>query len=322
MKALMYVGERKLEVQDIPTPEGEFLVRVAGCAICGTDLKTYLHGHPFFKPPTILGHEFYGTVEKAPESTGYKPGDPVVVAPYGECGVCDMCRRGAGELCKNKGYVATGAFCELIEVPLDFVQRGVIRLEKPDEAFALVEPLSCVLLALEKLHVAATSRVLVIGGGPMGTLFALTLIDRNVPVDVVEPNPVRADCLKKWGISVLAPGEASYKDYDNIVVAVNKPELVEEAVKGVADNGTVHVFAGMPSGSTVNLDAYALHYRAVTVTGSSGFSLRQFRQAFSIIKANPDHYRKLITHRFAFEQGETAFDTLKAGDAFKILLRP
>ena len=102
MKALMYTGQRQLEVQEVPAPEGAFLVRVAGCAICGTDLKTYLHGHPYFKPPTILGHEFYGTVEAAPAQTGYQKGDPVVVAPYGDCGACDLCARGAGELCSHK----------------------------------------------------------------------------------------------------------------------------------------------------------------------------------------------------------------------------
>ena len=81
MKALVYVGEKQLELQNIPEPEGEFLVRVLGCAICGTDLKTYLHGHPYFKPPTILGHEFYGVVDKAP--AGGRP-----------CTPCRPCRRG------------------------------------------------------------------------------------------------------------------------------------------------------------------------------------------------------------------------------------
>ena len=75
MKALVYVAEKQLEVRDVPEPEGEFLVRVLGCAICGTDLKTLLHGHPYFKPPTILGHEFYGVVDKAPAGCGYAPGD-------------------------------------------------------------------------------------------------------------------------------------------------------------------------------------------------------------------------------------------------------
>ncbi len=100
MKALVYMGERSLEVQDMPAPEGAFVVRVRGCDICGTDLKTYLHGHPNFTPPCILGHEFIGNVERAPLESGYKPGDAVVVAPYGECGKCELCLRGAGELCR------------------------------------------------------------------------------------------------------------------------------------------------------------------------------------------------------------------------------
>ena len=66
MRALMYVDEKKMELQELPMPEGEVILRVLGCTVCGTDLKTFLHGHPYFKPPTILGHEFYGRVEKAP----------------------------------------------------------------------------------------------------------------------------------------------------------------------------------------------------------------------------------------------------------------
>lgn len=270
----MYTGQRQLEVQEVPAPEGAFLVRVAGCAICGTDLKTYLHGHPYFKPPTILGHEFYGTVEAAPAQTGYQKGDPVVVAPYGDCGACDLCARGAGELCSHKRYVSSGAFCELVSVPLDFVADGVIRLDRPDEAFALVEPLACVLCGLDKVRLEHVRRCLIVGGGPMGALFALTLMDRGLPVDVVEPNERRRACLNGWGIPAFDSGAADYGAYDLIVVAVNKPELIAPAVAGVADNGTVHMFAGMPSGSSVTLDARAIHYRAVTLTAAPALRLR------------------------------------------------
>ena len=86
MRALMYVDEKKMELQELPMPEGEVILRVLGCTVCGTDLKTFLHGHPYFKPPTILGHEFYGRVEKAPADSSFAPGDYVVAAPYGACG--------------------------------------------------------------------------------------------------------------------------------------------------------------------------------------------------------------------------------------------
>jgi L-iditol 2-dehydrogenase len=316
----MYLGERKLEVRDVPVPDGDFLVRVHGCTICGTDLKTWLHGHPNFTPPCILGHEFIGTVERAPEQTGYRKGDFVVVAPYGECGECALCRRGAGELCRHRHNVSSGAFCELISVPPDFVKQGVIRLDSLDEAFTLVEPLACVLTAMEKMHITPKSNVLVSGGGPMGMLFALMLKARGIPVTISEPVEKRRDQVSAYGVATLKPEDVVFGEYDGIVVAVNLPSLVEDAVCGAGDNGTVHVFAGMPGGTRLSLDAYAIHYRGVTVSGSSGFNLPAFHRAYETIKADPAHFRRLITQRFGLDDAAKAFETLAAGDAFKVLL--
>jgi len=322
MKALMYLGERKLDVQSVPEPQGAFVVRVSGCDICGTDLKTYLHGHPNFTPPCILGHEFVGTVERAPAETGFVPGDPVVVAPYGECGKCERCLRGAGERCRNKYLVSSGAFCELVEVPLEFVEKGVIKLDAPDDAFTLVEPLSCVLTAMDKMRISKESSVLIAGGGPMGMLFALMLLSQGVRVTISEPVETRRAQVSALGVDVVLPADVDASRYDNIVVAVNLPKLVEQYVQGVADNGTVHVFAGMPGGTIFALDAHAIHYRGVTVTGSSGFNLPAFHRAYDLIKADPAHFRKLITHRFPLEKATEAFETLAQGKAFKVLIQP
>ncbi len=322
MKALVYMGERSLEVQDMPAPEGAFVVRVRGCDICGTDLKTYLHGHPNFTPPCILGHEFIGNVERAPLESGYKPGDAVVVAPYGECGKCELCLRGAGELCRSKHHVSSGAFCELVEVPLDFVEEGVIKLDTLDDAYTLVEPLACVLTAMDKMRVTPKSNVLIAGGGPMGMLFALMLASDGVRVTISEPVEARRAQVMSLGVTAVAPDSVTASDYDNIVVAVNLPPLVEEYVKSVGDNGTVHVFAGLPGGTVLSLDAHAIHYRGVTVTGSSGFNLPAFHRAYEIIRQNPAHFRRLITHRFDLENASEAFETLAEGKAFKVLVKP
>ena len=322
MKALVYVAEKQLEVRDVPEPQGEFLVRVLGCAICGTDLKTLLHGHPSFKPPTILGHEFYGVVDKAPAGCGYAPGDCVVVAPYGECGVCDECRQGNGESCKNKEYVGDGAFCEKVSVPLSFVKRGVFPIPRPDRAFALVEPLACVLDGVEQMEVTERDKALVIGGGPMGALIAFTLKDRGIDVQVAELNELRRDCLNGWGIPAAPLEQYNMKEFTRIFVAVNKKELVEQAIHSVHNGGRVHVFAGLPSGTVLNVDAHDLHYRKVAVMGSSGFRLDHFRMAYEAVRNNPDHYRRLITHTFPLEKGQEAFDFLKDGRAFKIVIEP
>ncbi|MBO4873523.1 MAG: alcohol dehydrogenase catalytic domain-containing protein [Lachnospiraceae bacterium] len=323
MKALMYVGTKQMEVQEIPKPEGDFLVRVLGCTICGTDLKTFLHGHPFFKPPTILGHEFYGQVEKAPAETGYKAGDYVVVAPYGECGHCEKCEAGLPQLCDNKDYVETGAFCEYVTVPLSFVSRGVIKLDGPDYVYALTEPLACVLTAIEQLQITEKDSVLVIGGGPMGTLAAMTLLEQGVKVRVAEINPIRQEKLRGWGIP-CDTSEVCYAEdkYDKIIVAVNVAPLVEEAVSKVKAGGKVHVFAGLPSDTKLSIRAYDMHYRFVQLMGCSGFAIPAFRRAFEMIKKNPARYEALITHRFPLEEGQEAMNTLSRGEAFKIMIEP
>ena len=323
MKALMYVAEKKMELQELPVPEGEFILRVLGCTVCGTDLKTFLHGHPYFKPPTILGHEFYGQVEKAPEGCGWKAGDYAVAAPYGECGACDTCREGLPELCEKKDYVETGAFCEYVAVPLSFVERGLIRLPEPAPVYALTEPLACVLTGLERMAIGPADRVLVIGGGPMGTLAAMTLLEKNIRVEVAELNPLRREKLKEWGIPCDSL-ENCYAGavYDKIFVAVNVAPLIEEAAEKVKAGGEVLVFAGLPKEVKLSIRAYDLHYRFVSLSGCSGYALPAFRKAFEMIQTKPARYAPLITHRFPLEKGQEAMEILARGEAFKVMMEP
>ena len=190
MKALVYRGIGQLELQDLPTPEAEFLVKVLGCGICGTDLKTYSKGHHMFPPPAVLGHEFYGLVERTIPGSGFSVGDPVVVAPYAECGTCALCSIGAGTLCRQKSFVEGGAFCEYLGIPASYVATGVFRIPEADDAFTLVEPLACVLNGVAHLKLRATGRVLVIGAGPMGALSPF-FSRRGHSVTVLEPGAVR-----------------------------------------------------------------------------------------------------------------------------------
>ncbi len=53
----------RVATEYVPVPEiadGEVLMRVAACGICGTDIKKIQHG--FVAPPQIFGHEVAGTV--------------------------------------------------------------------------------------------------------------------------------------------------------------------------------------------------------------------------------------------------------------------
>lgn len=322
MKALVYMGVGQLELRDMPTPKDDFVVKVSGCGICGTDLKTFRVGHHMFTPPAVLGHEFYGRVSKAPAGSGYREGDLVVVAPYCECGACAVCGRGAASLCQNKSYVEQGAFCEYVGIPAGYAEKGLFRIQEEDDIYTLVEPLACVLNGVGKLRLSASSKVLIVGSGPMGALFALLFKARGIPAAVVEPNALRRSRVASWGIEAFEPGVARPGDYDNIVIAVNKAPLFDEYVRGVADGGMVLMFSGLAKGESVSLDSYSIHYREVGLAGSFGYSRPQFAEALKIITAHKETFSKVITHRMPLAEGLRGFELLGAGEAFKVILKP
>lgn len=322
MKALMYTGIGQLELQDVPMPQDEFIIKVSSCGVCGTDLKTYVQGHHMFKPPTILGHEFCGTVYRAPQNCGFKEGDTVVAAPYCECGKCWACQRAAGQLCREKSFIPSGAFCEYVGVPLDYVSKGIFKIENDDDVYTLVEPLACVINGAEHLQINECSRAVIIGSGPMGALFALLFKNRGIPVSVVELSETRRNLMSSWGIDCYEPGHADISSFDNIIIAVNKAELVNEYVTKVAGGGTVLIFGGLPKDVVLGIDSYSIHYREVTVTGSSGFSIDHFKQSLEIIKSNPTGFSKIITHRLPLERGQEGFELLKKAEPLKMVLKP
>lgn len=322
MKALVYTGIGCLELRDIPAPDSDFLVRVVGCGICGTDLKTYSKGHHLFPPPAILGHEFYGLVEKTFPGSGFSVGDPVAVAPYAECGRCSLCLAGGRTLCRNKDFVQGGAFCELVGIPSSYVSTGVFRLPEADDVYTLVEPLACVLNGVGRLRIRPSSRTLVVGAGPMGALFALLFKVRDLPVTVVEPGSHRREAVASWGIDSREPGSVDPGEYDNIVIAVNRKDLVEDYVKAVADCGTVLMFAGLGKGEAVAVDSYAIHYREVSLTGCSGYALPHFKEALDLTVGHREVFSRVISGRMPLAKGKDAFGLLQSGQAFKVVLKP
>lgn len=322
MKALVYTGIGELALENVPEPATEFVVKVLGCGICGTDLKTYQKGHHLFPPPAVLGHEFIGEVERAPASSGYSPGDKVVIAPYAECGVCDVCARGAGSLCAHKQFIEGGAFCERVGIPEDYIGRGVFRLGEEDDVYTLVEPLACVLNGVEQLSLKASSKVLVVGAGPMGVLFALLFQAKGIPVAMVEPAPARRTRVASWGIKTLEPGQIPAGVFDTIIIAVNKKELFSEYVLLTADAGTVLMFSGLSKDEYVSIEAYSIHYRQIALKGSFGYAIHHFCEALWMIRGHKQLFSKVITHRFPLERGKEAFDLAASGEALKVVLRP
>src|SRR5260370_9920139 len=80
MRAGVYREKGIVRVEEVAVPEvaeGEVLIKVAACGICGTDIKKIYHA--YVPPPQILGHEVAGTVVATGRGvTKWKLGDPVI----------------------------------------------------------------------------------------------------------------------------------------------------------------------------------------------------------------------------------------------------
>jgi D-arabinose 1-dehydrogenase-like Zn-dependent alcohol dehydrogenase len=60
MRAAVLVAPRRLEVQEVPTPEageGEVLVQVMAASVCGSGLHSFEGQHARVPPATWFGHD-------------------------------------------------------------------------------------------------------------------------------------------------------------------------------------------------------------------------------------------------------------------------
>ena len=111
MRAGVYRDKGVVRVEEVPVPEvgdGEVLIKVAACGICGTDIKKIFYR--YVEPPQILGHELAGTVVAIGRGvTKWKPGDRVMSFHHIPCGKCFYCERRMFSQCKlykNTGLTA------------------------------------------------------------------------------------------------------------------------------------------------------------------------------------------------------------------------
>ena len=150
--------------------DGQVLVRVDECGLCGSDVKLFSGKHPVVKPPMVLGHEFHGVVEaRGPDADGPEPGERVAVFPPIGCGRCYNCRRGQPHLCPQMSFVGgehQGGLSEVVAVP---AANAVPMLPGvPADLRVLVEPLAVGVHAAARAGAVPEDKVLVIGAGPIG----------------------------------------------------------------------------------------------------------------------------------------------------------
>lgn len=339
---LFYAPENiKYENIDVKEPqEGEILVRVKAALTCGTDVKTYHRGHPVLikETPSGFGHEFSGIVERIGHGvTKFQVGDRVVAANTAPCLDCYHCRIGEYNLCENLQFL-NGAYADFITIPKQIVEINTYKIPEnvSFEEAAFVEPLANVVHGIERTEIKEGQSVGIVGSGPIGLMLARLAKLKGAKVIVAGRNPMKLELAHSFAgadviidlnlepdpVMAFKSHSLEGKGLDVAIEAVGLPEIWERMFKLVRKGGTVHLFGGCKSGTSVNIDTRTLHYDEVKVIGVFHHTPQYVKQALDLIASGHVDVKKLITHKMPLCDLEKAIKMHKGGETLKILITP
>ena len=334
MNVPLFQGEGRLVYQERSIPEcagpHDVVVAVDACGICGTDLN--ILAVPAAHRATtgiIIGHEGVGRVLETGSSVeGLAPGDRVVIAPRLTCGECAYCRRGLDNQCiryQTIGTTVDGAFAPFLSGP----QRAFFKIDPavPLEDAALFEPLSCVVGAVKRAPFQAGDTVAVIGGGPMGLLFALLYRAMGAGrIVIVDLSDYRLDFARTLEIDAAlnpqttdvaaAVKQISGLGADIVVDAVGNQ--VESAVQ-LARRGAHILLFGLRPESSPQLSQYAVTRHDLTLHGTF-VGLLPFVQTIQLLESRRIQPSVLVTHRLPLSELAAGVDLMRSQQAMKVLI--
>jgi L-iditol 2-dehydrogenase len=346
MRAVVYHGPRDLPVTDVPDRPlhpGDVRVTVVSAGVCGTDVRIFKGEHSAYADGVgrVPGHEIVGHVVEADTlPPGLASGDLVFVAPNIGCGDCRQCTNGNENLCATTdgiGITLDGGFAENVVVPARAVGRGnLIRIGDASgaDAAVLIEPLACVLRGQDKIKVGEGDTVLVGGGGPVGLLHIALAKARGASLIICsEPSADRRAAARRAGAAVVvgpsddvgaAVAEATDgAGMDVVITAAPAHALQAAALHLAGPTGRVLFFGGLPrSRPTVELDTNTIHYKELTVAGTTASTLDDCRRAADLVDRGRIELEWMVSDRVGLTHFAQAIAKVQDGGARKVVIKP
>src|SRR6267378_8014313 len=331
MRAGVYREKGIVRVEEVLVPEvadGEVLIKVAACGICGTDIKKIYHA--YVPPPQILGHEVAGTVVATGRGvTKWKLGDRVMSFHHIPCGKCFYCERRLFSQCKQYkttgltgGFTPNGGgFGEYVKAMPWVVERGIIALPSSVtfEEATFIEPINTIVKAVQKARVAPGETVLVIGCGPIG--LQLLMVGRLQTSNLYTSDPIaerRAKSLTLGAIESFDPtngklvsaiqAKTEGRGADAVLVAVAHPALVAEALAAARPGGRVLLFAANDPVTKIEFPAAAVGIDEKEILGSYSAAVEIQETAAALVLHKKLPVMDIVTHRFPLDRIQDALE--------------
>jgi L-iditol 2-dehydrogenase len=342
MKALLLSEYKHLEIADLPSPtagDGEVLVSVAACGICGSDVHGYDGSSGRRIPPIVMGHEAAGTIAALGDGVkGFAVGDRVTFDSTIFCGACSNCRRGDVNLCDHRQVLGVscgefrrpGAFAEYVAVPSRILYRLPESLSFSEAA--MLEAVSVALHGVSLAQVSEGSTALVLGAGMIGLLTLQALRAAGCSrVFVADLDQTRLKLAQDVGATAVLSSEADVVEQimrltggvgvDMAIEAVGRNETVRTSIESVRKGGTVVLVGNISPEVTLPLQRVVT--RQIRLQGSCASS-GEYPQAIELLASGAIQVKPFITAVAPLEDGPRWFERRYAREPnlMKVILSP
>lgn len=348
------------DIKEYPIPEvgdGDILVKVEGCGICGTDAHEFKRD-PFGLIPVVLGHEGTGEIVKMGkdvkvDSAGKKlsVGDKVVTCMIfkdnPDITMFDLNKQNVGGadvygLLPDDDVHLNGWFSDYI-----LIRKGssVFNVSDLDlDSRILIEPCAVLVHAVERAKTTGilrfNSRVVVQGCGPIGLICIAVLRTMGIEnITAVDGQPKRLEFAKKMGAdktvnftehkgieALTGAVEATFGGHlaDFAFQCTGAPAAHSNIYKFIRNGGGLCELGFFINGGDATINPhFDICSKEITIVGSWVYTLRDYATTFDFLKrakAIGLPMSELITHRFPLSEINEAHVTNLKMEGLKIAI--
>jgi threonine 3-dehydrogenase len=338
MKALAKLKpEEGIWLTDVPEPtmgHNDVLIKIKKTAICGTDIHIYnwdAWAQQTVPVPLVTGHEFVGEiVEIGQDVKSFKIGDRVSGEGHIACGFCRNCRAGRRHVCRkceSVGVTRSGCFAEYLVIPA--VNAYPIPDSVTDDQAAILDPFGNATHCALSFSLVGED-VLITGAGPVGIM--AVAVARHVGarhIVITDVNEYRLDLAKKMGASIALNVKNSTlqeamqtlgmrEGFDIGLEMSGHPQAFNDMLTQMNHAGKIAMLGFLPKETQIDWNNIIM--KGLEIKGIYGREMYDtWYKMISMLQSGLD-LSPVITHHFAIDDYQQAFDMMRSGNSGKIIL--
>lgn len=345
MKGLVYRGPRDIAYESVPDPaiedDGDVIVQVKACSICGSDLHIY-NGDTFSDVPGYcVGHEAVGEVVEIGRGVrNRRVGERVMLPAAVGCGGCASCLAGNVlrcerdlQQCYGLSNALQGSQADAVRVPAgDFNAYPIPDGITDDQALMLTDAAATAWYGCELARIAPGGTVAILGLGPIGLMAVEdAFLLGATQVFAIDPLPERRAIAAALGATVLDPSDAA-----DVIREATKGRMIDHVLEasgstdalllGLALVGRERTMAaiGVNLSASVPIPFGQLFMHGATLAIGTCSVPRYYPTLVPLIRDGRLRPERFITDRVALADGAAAYAAFdqRVGGTLKTVLTP